>query len=367
MGDTRIENMADILVNYSLKIKKNDLFIIQGIPYVMPLIREVYKAALLAGGIPIVRLTPDGLSEMFFKLATDDQINYQNPLSLYEAEKIDALLTIWGDYNTRDLSNVDPNKLKRRRQAREKEIKTYDRRMDSKELRWCGTQFPTHADAQEANMSLADYEDFVFKACLVDQEEPIQLWEEIKAKQQKAVDILSKKKTFHVKALDTDIRIGTAERNWVNCCADQNFPDGEVFTSPIEDQIDGHIRFSFPGIYDGREIEDIQLTFEKGKVVHASAKKGEELLLALLDTDPGSRYVGEFAIGTNYGITQFTRNMLFDEKIGGTIHMAIGKGFEESGSKNESLIHWDMLCDMRHGGEITADGELIYKDGLLLI
>jgi len=367
MQDKRIENMANVLVNYSLKIKKNDLFVISGCPLTMPLITEVYKKALQAGGFPIVRLAPEGLSELFYKLATEDQLTFQNPISLYEAEKMDAYLTIWGDYNTREYTNIDPLRIKKRTQSREKEIKTFDRRIDNQELRWCGTQFPTHADAQEANMSLSDYEDFVYQACLVDQEDPIRLWETIKANQQKLVDILHTKSVFHVKALDTDLTIKTNQRKWVNCCGDENFPDGEVFTSPVEDQINGHIRFSFPGIYQGREIEDIQLTFENGKVVQAAAKKGESLLQTVLDTDPGARYVGEFAMGTNYGIHQFTRNMLFDEKIGGTIHMAVGKGFEESESKNESLIHWDMLCDMRQGGEITADGELIYQNGKFLI
>lgn len=167
----------------------------------------------------------------------------------------------------------------------------------------------------------------------------------------------------HVVSKDTDITYRVKGRKWENCDGRVNFPDGEVFTGPLEDSVEGHIRFSFPGIYLGKEIEDISLTFEKGKVVKSSAKKGEDFLNALLDTDEGSRFVGECAIGTNYGIDRFTRNMLFDEKIGGTIHMAVGRGMPETGSKNFSSLHWDMLCDMRDGGEIYADGELFYKDG----
>jgi aminopeptidase len=216
-------------------------------------------------------------------------------------------------------------------------------------------------------MSLGEYEEFIYNACLLNSDDPIREWEKVKEGQDRAVKWLSNKSEFYVKAGGTELRLRSDKRNWVNCFGDMNMPDGEVYTSPVEDSLDGHIRFSFPGIYSGREIEDIRLTFKAGRVVKAEAAKGQELLEVLLDTDEGARYAGEFAIGTNYGIDKFTKNMLFDEKIGGTIHLALGHGFEESGSKNKSLIHWDMLCDMRNGGEIYADGELFYKDGKLLI
>jgi len=367
MKDIRQERMAKVLVNYSLKIKKGDLLLIQGKYLSMPLIKEVYREALIAGGNPVVKVVPDGLEGIFYEFASDEQIMFENPLSLYEAEKIDALLTIWGDYNTREMSSIDPEKIKRRKQAREREINLLHNRIDSKDIKWCGTQYPTNAGAQEANMSLDEYEDFIFKACKVESEDPIGEWEKVRDEQDRIVKWLSGKSEFRVVSEDTDLKLSTSRRNWVNCCGDENFPDGEVFTSPVENSVNGHIRFSFPGIYSGKEIEDISLHFKEGKVVEARAKRGEELLKALLETDEGAKYLGEFAIGTNYGINKFTRNMLFDEKIGGTIHLAIGRGFEESQSKNNSLIHWDMLCDMRKGGEIYADGELFYKDGKLLI
>lgn len=367
MKDIRLERMAKVLVNYSLKIKKGELFLIQGKYLTMPLIKEVYKEALVVGANPVVKIDPDEITEMFYKYANDEQMEYKNPLSLYEFQKADALLTIWGDYNTRDMSNIDPDMIKKRRQARQEELNTLYSRIGSKELKWCGTQFPTYADAQEANMSLDDYEDFVLSACMLNYENPIEKWEGVRDAQERLVKWLGDKSEFIVKAEDTDLRINTGKRRWVNCCGDENFPDGEVFTSPVETCVNGHIRFSFPGIYNGREVEDIRLTFKDGMVTDASAKRGEDLLLSLLDTDKGSRFVGEFAIGTNYEINKFTRNMLFDEKIGGTVHLAVGRGFEEAGSENESLIHWDMLCDMRKGGEIYADGELFYKDGKLLI
>lgn len=359
--------MANVLVNYSLRIKRGDLFLIEGKYVTMPLIKEVYREALIAGGHPVVRIIPDGIEGIFYSHAGDEQIEYQNPLSLYDYQKADAVLTIWGEYNTRDMTDIDPDIIKKRKRAREKELNIFYSRVDSKQMKWCGTQFPTNADAQEASMSLDDYENFIFNACMLDYDDPIAEWESIKEKQNRLVKWLGDKNEFKVIAEGTDLKITTGRRKWVNCYGDENFPDGEVFTSPVENSVEGSIRFSFPGIYNGREVEDIKLTFKDGKVVDADAKRGIQLLNSLLDTDKGSRYVGEFAIGTNYQIKRFTKNMLFDEKIGGTIHLALGRGFEESESKNVSLIHWDMLCDMRDGGEIYADGELFYKDGKILI
>jgi aminopeptidase len=179
--------------------------------------------------------------------------------------------------------------------------------------------------------------------------------------------MLEAKKTLRIVSRDTDLRMSVAGRKWINCSGQQNFPDGEVFTGPVEDTVEGNIRFSFPGIYSGREVEDIRLTFEKGRVVKARAAKGEDLLNQILDTDQGARYVGEIAVGTNYDIQKFTRNMLFDEKIGGTAHLAIGRSIAESGGQNVSTIHWDMLCDMREGGKIYADDQVIYENGKFVV
>jgi aminopeptidase len=212
-------------------------------------------------------------------------------------------------------------------------------------------------------MSLAEYTDFVFGAGLLDHDDPVAEWRRIDAQQEKICDILNTKSDLRIVSTDTDISMSIAGRKWINCSGHENFPDGEVFTGPVEDTVNGHIRFSFPGIYAGKEIEDIRLEFKDGKVVKATAAKGEELLQALLETDEGARFVGELAVGTNFGIQNFTQNMLFDEKIGGTVHLAIGASYPESGGKNKSGIHWDMLCDMREGGEIYADGELIYRNG----
>lgn len=367
MKDIRLEKMADVLVNYSLNLKKGDLFLIRGYYLTMPLITELYTATLKLGANPIVRINPDGLNEIYYREANDDQINFLNPITYFEYETINAVLDIMGEYNTRNLSGVDPEIIKKRNIACKKLIELMHKRFNNNDLLWCGTQYPTHADAQEANMSLEDYEAFVFNACLLNYENPAEEWKKISSEQERIVNILSTKSEFIVRSKGTELYIHTDKRKWINCDGRKNFPDGEVYTSPVENKVDGHIQFSFPGIENGREIEDIHLSFEKGKVKKASAKKGEDLLLSLIDTDEGARRVGEFAIGTNYGIQKFTKNMLFDEKIGGTIHLALGEGFAESGSKNKSLIHWDMLCDMRQGGEIIADGEIIYKDGKLVI
>lgn len=365
--DNRIAKLAQVLLKYSLNLKAGDKLLIQGGEATIPLIKEVYREAVKMGVYPQVDLGIEELTEIMLKHGNDEQIMYIPESAKTAFETVDAILTIWGDKNTRMLTNIEASKMKLRSRGRRQLIDIFERRMASKELKWCGTQFPTQADAQEASMSLEEYEDFVYGAGYIDLENPIEKWQEVMEQQERICRILDTKKEIRIVSKDTDIKMSVEGRKWINCCGNENFPDGEVFTSPIEDSVEGYIRFSFPGIYAGREIEDIRLKFEKGKVVEATAAKGEELLLELLDTDEGAKFLGEVAVGTNYGIKKFTKNMLFDEKIGGTVHLAIGRGFPEAGSKNSSAIHWDMLCDMRDGGEIYADGELIYKDGKFII
>jgi aminopeptidase len=216
-------------------------------------------------------------------------------------------------------------------------------------------------------MSLREFEDFVYSGCLVHEPDPIKAWKKISREQQHIVDWLNKARKIHVVGPDTDLKLEVTGRKWINCDGHENFPDGEIFTGPIEDSVNGHIRYTYPACAYGREVEDVRLWFKDGKVVKATAAKNEEFLLKMLKTDKGARYVGEFAFGINYGIQRFTKNTLFDEKIGGTIHLALGKGYPESGSKNQSAIHWDMVCDLRQGGEVRVDGTLFLKDGKILI
>lgn len=367
MTDPRIEKLAKVLTHYSLELKKGDFFRIDG-PYLAePLIRAVYKEAILIGAYPYTQITIDGLSEIFYRYGSEEQLKYISEIDRLAIEKLSALLTVWADWNTKSLTNADPKKMAIHQGARRELFNRLLERISTRDLRWCGTLFPNQASAQDAEMSLTEYEDFVFNAGLLDKEDPINEWQNVSKEQEKLADLLTKKKEIHIKGIDTDLTFSVEGRKWVNCNGQENFPDGEIFTSPIEDSAQGTIRYTFPAVYRGREVLDVRLTFEKGKVIKAQAAKGEEFLLSMIDMDEGARYIGEFSFGTNYGIQRFTKNTLFDEKIGGTIHIALGAALPESGGKNKSALHWDMVCDLRPEGEVYADGELIFKNGKFLI
>lgn len=363
MNDPRLSRLAQVLVRYSTKVKKGDFVLVSGDEVTIPLLRELVREAIQAGGHVETLISSQELGEVRLKHATDEQLKESSLIMETVIARADVWISIWGSINTRINSNVPADRIKLSSQGATPWRRIYSDRMASGALRWCGTQFPTHADAQEASMSLADYEDFVFGAGLLDAEDPMGLWQRVHAEQETWVQFLNKAKELHIKAEGTDLRVSVAGRTWINCDGSMNFPDGEIFTSPVDDAIDGHISFSFPGIYAGKEIEGIRLEVAAGHVVEATASKGQDLLQALLATDDGASRFGEVAIGTNYQITKFTRNMLFDEKIGGTVHLAVGDSMGEAGGINKSAIHWDMLCDMRSGGTISADGRIFYRDG----
>ena len=361
--DPRYEALAKVLVNYSVGVEKNDLVAIQTHPVAAPLTREIYRECLKAGAHPFTRCSVPGLTEIFFKDAKKYQLRYVNPITREELELIDKVISLWADENTKELANVDPERQRERAKATAPLMKRWNEREAAEELKWVGTQFPTNASAQDAEMSLDEYEDFVLKACLVHRKDPIAAWKGVHRRQARICRRLDKTRKVRVVTKDTDISMEVEGRKWVNCDGSANMPDGEIFTGPVENSVEGKIAFSFPAFYYGREAEGVQLTFRKGKVVKAYASKNQEFLEAMLNTDDGARRVGEFAIGTNYAVQQFTRNTLFDEKIGGTIHMAVGASIPESGGVNESGVHWDMVTDMRDGGKIYADGKIVYKDG----
>lgn len=363
MSDIRLHKLANLLVNYSTRVKKDDFVLVQANDIAIPWIVEVVKEAIKVGAHVETLVDLPDVNEVILKSATNDQLLKEKYIQRIALEKADVWLTAWANKNTKANSNISSDRLKLSVKGSSPWRKVYSERMGNGTLRWCGTQFPTQSDAQEAEMSLSEYEDFVYGAGYMDSQDPISIWEKVRDTQEKWVNYLNDKKKIHIIAAGTDITVNVAGRKWINCCGTENFPDGEVFTSPVENDINGHITFSFPGIYMGKSIEGIYLEVEKGKIVKATAKKGEDLLHSLMDTDEGAKYFGEVAIGTNYGIKKFTRNMLFDEKIGGTVHMAIGDSMPEAGGVNRSAIHWDMLCDLRNGGEIYADNELFYKDG----
>ncbi|MEW6049547.1 MAG: aminopeptidase [Candidatus Zixiibacteriota bacterium] len=365
--DPRVTKLAKVLLHYSIKLKKGQLFKIQGEPVALPLIKAVYEEAVKIGANPYVMLKIPDNEEMFFKHASDEQLAYISPLTRLEIDKIDALLSIWGTENTRYLTGTNPKRQAYQRKFQRPIVEKLFTRIGNKSLSWVGTQFPSLADAQDADMSLADYEDFVYSAGHIDAADPVKHWQKVEKEQARLVKILNTVDRLHVRSNDTDLKLRVKGRKWINCAGTQNFPDGEIFTGPIEDSAEGHIRYTFPAVYMWREVEDVRLDFRKGRVVKATAAKNQEYLNAMLDMDRGARFVGEFAIGTNYEIKRFSRNTLFDEKIGGTCHLAVGASIPESGGKNKSSLHWDMVCDLKQGGEIVADGKVIYRNGKFVI
>ena len=367
MTDPRLQKLAQVLINYCLELKAGQQVRIEAAALAEPLIREAYREALKVGAHPSVRAGIGGLTPIFFELANEAQLKFASEIELFAIEKLDARLVIWADWNTRELTNADPKKMAMAQGARKELFKRFMDRTAKGEMHWVGTLFPNHASAQDAEMSLEEYENFVFGAMLVDRPDPVAEWRRISKEQERQAQVLNQVKTIRMQTRDTDLTFQCAGRKWINCDGQQNFPDGEIFVCPIEDSVEGTIRFSFPGIYMGKEVDDIRLRFVKGKVVEAHAAKAEDFLLSVLDTDPGARFVGEISFGTNYGIQRFTKNTLFDEKIGGTMHLALGASLKESGGVNESAVHWDIICDFRQAGEVHADGKLVLKDGKLLI
>jgi aminopeptidase len=327
---------------------------------------ELYKECLLSDAYPQMMPSLD-VQYTFFKHAREHQLKFVSPLDKFLAENIDVRIGIFCDPNPKRLTSIDPAKIRMRSASRREIADILLKREAEGKYRWTGLPYPIGAGAQEASMSLQEYEDFVYSSCLVDKKDPVAEWTKIKKEQDKLCRFLNKTEEIHALGEDTDLTFNVKGRKWINCSGQKNMPDGEVFTAPIEDSANGTIRFTFPGFFAGREIEDIKLTFKAGKVTKASAAKGDELLKQLLKIEGADR-IGETAIGTNYNITRFTKNMLFDEKMGGTIHMALGfNPIPETGGLNKSALHWDILKDMKKGGEIYADKKLFYKNGKFLI
>lgn len=367
MSDPRIVKLADLLVNYCIQVQSNEQIMIEGSSAGLPLVKETYRAVLQAGGHPTLVWSEPFVEELLLKEGAEEQLRHISQPKKQMYEQFDGRIFVWDSVNTRHLSGVDITKQKIYHTAKQRFRKTVFERTAAGEFRWVGTMFPTNAFAQDADMSLDDFEEFVYGACHVDKDDPAAEWRKLSAMQQILVDYLAGKKHVEVKGPNAELTLSIDGRTFVNSDGRRNMPSGEIFTGPVEDSVNGWVRYTYPAIYNGREVEGIELRFEDGKVVEASAKKNEVYLLSVLDTDPGARYLGEFAIGTNDGIKQFTRSILFDEKIGGTMHMAVGASYPETGGKNQSAVHWDMICDMRDGGQIFVDGELFYDSGKFTI
>jgi aminopeptidase len=373
MPDVRVTRMAKLLVEYSASIKSGDLVLIEAEPVAEPLVRELAKQVLQAGAYPQILLSLSGLvsltglDDIFYRFAREDQLDIVPPFYKLAYETFDSRFRIHSLSNSKALTNVDPEVVSRHRMAVGSITETQFNRGGTGEFRWVTTQYPTQSYAQDAEMSLEEYEDFLFSACFADLENPVAKWQQMGAEQQAKVDWLRGHDRVSVRGPNCDLELSIKDRVFLNSCGTHNMPDGEIFTGPVEDSMEGWVRFSYPAIYGGVEVDGVELKFEKGRVASASAEKNQDHLLRVLDTDQGSRYLGEFAIGTNFGIQKFTRNILFDEKIGGTIHMAVGRGYPETGNNNVSAIHWDMICHMGGGAEIVVDGELFYRNGEFMV
>ena len=367
MADARVAKLADLLVSYSVELKRGQLVRIDAGTVAAPLVRELFRAAIRAGANPYSRVGVEGTEHIVLSEGTDEQIAFVSEIERREVEELDALITIWGDRNTRALSQADPKRVSRRMAAHRALSNRYWERIDAGEARWVGTRYPTYGHAQDAEMALEEYEEFVYAACHVREgEDPVAHWQGVSGELNARARELDGFREFRVVGPDTDIRFVTEGRNWVAADGRLNMPDGEIFTSPVETETEGEIRFSFPAIFSGRAVEDVRLRFEGGRVVAAEAASGDDYLQSLLEMDDGARILGEAAFGLNYEIDRFTRDILFDEKIGGTLHFALGSSFKRLGGRNESGLHWDMICDLRDEGEVYADGELVWRAGRFL-
>ena len=355
MGDPRTRKLASILINHSLKVKKGDVvLIVASSELAKPLVLDVYIEVMSAGGHPLTSIGFEETQNIFYALASRAQIEHFPKTRMYEAKNVDCVVNIRATANKKALSNVDPGLLSKRTRV----LRPIGEEIVNRK-RWVLTNFPTNSLAQEADMSLAEYEDFLYGATNID-------WKGVKAEEMKLKRRLDRAREVRIKGKETDLTLGIKGRKAIPCYGDRNMPDGEVFLSPVEDSAEGYIYYDMPAIYQGREVTGVRLKFSAGKVVDASAEKNEEFLMAMLDTDRGARYLGELGIGVNYGIKKFSKDILFDEKIGGTIHLAVGRSYEDAGGKNISAIHWDMVKDLRKNGAIYLDGKMIQKNGKFL-
>jgi aminopeptidase len=362
------EKLAKLIVQYSVNIQPDDLVMIRAPINAEELIREVYREVIQAGGNVIrLSLTFNGQAELFYKYASEKQIKYVDQLNLNLMKRINKSIDILSNYNTKALTNVPPEKKMMAAEAQKEISKTFFDRAAKKELLWNVSPYPCDAFAQEANMGRLEYSEFVYHALNLHKDDPVEYWKRLETQQEKIIELLNKGSEFQIIGKDTNLTLGIKNRKWLNGAGHENLPDGEVLTAPIEDSVNGTIRFTYPGLFQGQEIEDVQLTFKEGKVTEGIARKGQTFLQKLLEI-PNADRLGELGIGTNNSIQRFTKNILFDEKMGGTIHLALGAGYPESGSKNQSSIHWDLLKDMKDSNaKLLLDGEVIYQEGKWLI
>jgi aminopeptidase len=368
VADSRVQKFAKVLVEHSARIVPGDRVLIEATTAAEPLVRELFIQILEKGGIPHPMIGFPGMvpfiqDDMYLTYANDSQLDFVPTFYKVAYDQFESRIRIHSATNTRGTSSLDPFKSQRRGKAISTITAAQMQRGGEGVFKWVTTLYPTDGYAQDAGMSLKDYEDFVFNAVHANEDDPIAYWNSTAAGQQEAIDFLKGKDVVTLRGPNVDLTLSIKGRKFMNSTGMYNMPDGEIYTGPIEESVNGWVRFTYPAIYGGVAVEGAELTFNRGRVEKAKADKNEAYLIKMLESDDGSRYLGEFAIGTNFDIDKFTGNILFDEKIGGTFHMALGAGYPETGSHNKSAIHWDMICDLRTDSEIHVDGELFYKNG----
>ncbi len=368
MADPRVTKFAKVLVEHSARAVPGDRFLLEGTTAAEPLLRELYIQMLEKGAHPHLMMTLPGLmpfsqEETYLTYAKDAQLDFVPTFYKMAYEQFEGRIRVHSATNTHGVTNIDPEKVQRYHKALSPITGLQFRRGGEGTFKWVTTLYPTDGYAQDANMSLKEYEDFVFGAVHANEDDPVSFWKSVESKQQSAVDYMKGKSQVVLRGPNVDLTLSVKGRKFMNSFGTFNMPDGEIYTGPVEDSTNGWVKFTYPANYGGTTVEGAELTISNGRVISAKAEKNENYLLKTLDTDAGSRYIGEFAIGTNFDIQQFTGNILFDEKIGGSFHMALGAGYPETGSTNKSAIHWDMICDLRTDSEILVDGELFYKNG----
>jgi aminopeptidase len=348
---------AELLCDWCLELAPGQQVLINTTTLAVPLVRALHRAVLERDAWPMLRVTPPSLDADFFRYAGDRHLDGFAAAELAEIESVDATLRIDAPVNTAALSDVDPALITRAAAAR---VPIREARLSR---RWCGTIWPTPALAQQAGMAEGQYASFVSRALFLDRASPVAAWQQLSGRQAELVRRLSEARTIRIEADGTDISLSVAGRTWINSDGRRNMPSGEVFTGPLEHSANGTIRFTVPTGPRGVTVTGVQLAFRDGEVIDARAERGEEYLQATLRTDPGARLLGELGIGTNPGIDRATGHILLDEKIAGTVHLALGRSYPETGATNQSAIHWDLICDLREGGRISADGEVVVDGG----
>ena len=363
MADARVEKLAQILVDHSAEVKPGDRVAIEATTAADPLVRALCATILERGGDPHLLLELPDQKEILFAHAKDEQLDAIPTFRKLAYDQFESRINIHSETNPRALSSVDPARQRRRQKASASIMEAQMRRGADRSFKWVTTLYPTEGYAIEAEMSLSNFEDFVYHACHADQADPVAYWNKVETSQNKIIERIEGHDQVVLRGPNVDLSLSIKGRTFLNAAGKNNMPDGEVFSGPVEDSLNGFVRYSYPAIYSGVLVEGVELTFSEGKVTKALAEKNQPFLLEMLESDAGARYVGEFAIGTNYEIDRFSHNILFDEKLGGSFHMALGAGYPETGSKNKSIIHWDMICGMQKESEILLDGEVVYKNG----